>query len=329
VYFVLDIMTFDVGVRNTAVFMYKTHIRSCRRVAELTNTSKSSVHRWVNSHPATRQSSRVPSQRRITETMQSAIRTQLDSNPYSTVRQVAEQLQQALHVTLSHTCVRGQIKRLGYTRKRTYKRAPNTDALAETRDVFVQRVRSESISEHEIISVDETCFYLHMRPRLGYAPKGKRLTQPVHAGRHFKCTLILAVCSQGVLHWELLPGSARTSSFADFVSEIPVLPDHKYVLMDNASFHKSDTVCARLRANSGLQPLFTPPYTPEWNPVECTFSVLKSAYRKHHTPSSDARDPFAIMETTLHACFDEDMAEYNPAATFAHVWRAILAGRSE
>ena len=49
--------------------------------------------------------------------------------------------------------------------------------------------------------------------------------------------------------------------------------------MDNASFHKHPKV-RRLIENAGHVLLFLAPYSPDHNPIENTFSGIKSSRRK-------------------------------------------------
>ena len=317
---------YDIGVRNTAIFMYKNHFRSIRKVAKYTNVSKSSVQRWIRSHPATQH--RRPTPRKAVAAVLQAIRNAVAADPFVTLAQLQDIVAMETKTTLSTSGVRCCLRADGYSRKRTYFRAPDSEQLADKRQAFVAKLHELQITQDEIISVDETCFYLWMRPRCGYAPKGRRINAPCHLRRHCKVTLILAVCSQGILHWEVLTGSANTSSFAAFISRIPRLPFHRFLLFDNASFHKAAAVEAAIAA-IGAQSLRTPPYTPEWNPVERTFSVLKAAYRRKRIARDDQRPAQEIIEALLFECLDVDLDSYDPSSTFRSCWQAALAGVPE
>jgi len=51
-------------------------------------------------------------------------------------------------------------------------------------------------------------------------------------------------------------------------------------VMDNLPVHK--VACVRLQAieNAGARPLYLPPYSPDFNPIEMAFSKLKALLRK-------------------------------------------------
>jgi transposase len=48
--------------------------------------------------------------------------------------------------------------------------------------------------------------------------------------------------------------------------------------MDNVAFHKTKEIKALLEINN-ITPLYTSPYSPEWNPTEFVFSRLKRKWR--------------------------------------------------
>jgi len=54
------------------------------------------------------------------------------------------------------------------------------------------------------------------------------------------------------------------------------------VILDNASFHKSDRT-KLLIENRGAKLLYLPPYSPDMNPIENYWAILKKYVRKRNT----------------------------------------------
>ena len=79
--------------------------------------------------------------------------------------------------------------------------------------------------------------------------------------------------------------------------------------MDNVPFHKTSIVKQYLidcKANI----LFTPPYSPDYNPIENAFSKIKNSYRKLAIGSSTMIDNIKISlskitDTDLQAFFNK------------------------
>jgi hypothetical protein len=76
---------------------------------------------------------------------------------------------------------------------------------------------------------------------------------------------------RGVIGYAVKPGSFNTASFTQFIHDLDA-PVGSAILMDNVSFHHyGDTMEAI--SMKGFTALYTPPYCPELNPVEYSFSV--------------------------------------------------------
>ncbi len=60
---------------------------------------------------------------------------------------------------------------------------------------------------------------------------------------------------------------------------IPVLPPKCLIVMDNASFHKSEETWEIIETN-GHTLLFLPPYSPDLNPIENYWAIIKAKLRK-------------------------------------------------
>jgi len=59
---------------------------------------------------------------------------------------------------------------------------------------------------------------------------------------------------------------------------IPELKPGQVVIMDNATFHKSEE-SQRLIKNAGCRILFLPPYSPDLNPIEIFWANFKKIIR--------------------------------------------------
>ena len=57
--------------------------------------------------------------------------------------------------------------------------------------------------------------------------------------------------------------------------------------MDNVAFHHSKVI-KQLPIDKGINPLYTVPYTPDLNPIENVFSVIKHYVRKNNPKTKSA-----------------------------------------
>ncbi|MGL9719173.1 MAG: IS630 family transposase [Wolbachia sp.] len=79
----------------------------------------------------------------------------------------------------------------------------------------------------------------------------------------------------------VIEGHCNSEVFEAYVEHIlvPVLKDGPTVVLDNASFHKSERT-RNLIENAGCKVLFLPPYSPDLNPIEKFWFAIKHAIRK-------------------------------------------------
>jgi transposase len=69
----------------------------------------------------------------------------------------------------------------------------------------------------------------------------------------------------------------------------PNLRPTDIVVMDNLSAHKSPSIQSRIYA-AGASILYTPPYSPDLNPIEEAWAKLKDVIRRLSTRTRDAFD---------------------------------------
>jgi hypothetical protein len=126
-----------------------------------------------------------------------------------------------------------------------------------------------------IISVDETCLYVHPRHRSGYAKRGRRLHVPLH---HTAIQVHAVVGGQQLsgVKTQVPQGSVNSQTYASFVRQLQADPSHTH-LMDNVTFHESKVVKEALAAKN-LTALYSPPYSPECDPVEMAFFGVQSPH---------------------------------------------------
>ena len=265
------------SVKYKAIVHYTHFYNSLRGVARIYNVSKSTVSRWISSVDMRRHrqpQSRLP---RIEERVYAAIRELVKTNPAVNMHAIKQHLSQSHAFSKSMSSIQRAVRRAGITRKRMSQIAEHNplhaDMYASQRELFNTRL-------NDIVSIDETCFYSTDCSRYGYSMIGTRARLCVHKKRmaRTKVNLLLATTPDHVLGFKVYVGSCNSQSFAEFVRSLP-LSQGAILLMDNVAFHKSrvvkqaaDDKCASI--------FFTPPYSPWYNPVETTFSVIKQRYRK-------------------------------------------------
>ena len=91
---------------------------------------------------------------------------------------------------------------------------------------------------------------------------------------------------------------------------MPTLNEGDVMVMDNLSVHKSERVREMIEG-AGVEVLYLPPYSPEFNPIEEAFSKINNLLRK-----AGARVREALVEAIGTAL--SEVSEEDAAAFFEH-----------
>lgn len=128
-----------------------------------------------------------------------------------------------------------------------------------------------------IISVDECHFSENVIPLYGYQQRGNN--RPVLKGRtrdRKSVSLLMAMGNNGVVHSKIITTNVNRNIFRQFVEGLP-FPRGSVLQLDNCSIHHGlQDVYDKL----GYKPLFLPPYSPQFQPIELAFSKIKHMFRQ-------------------------------------------------
>ena len=103
--------------------------------------------------------------------------------------------------------------------------------------------------------------------------------------------MVGAIALDGFRGFMTINAGTSTDVFTAFVTHqsIPCLRNGDIVVMDNWSAHKNAQVRKCIEA-AGCQVLFSPPYSPEFNPIEELWAKIKDIVRRAETKTRDAFD---------------------------------------
>ena len=143
------------------------------------------------------------------------------------------------------------------------------------------RAEVSHLEAGHLVLVDECGSNIALTPRYARAPKGQRAHGSVPRNRGKNTMLIASLSLEGMGAAMILEGSANGAAFETYVEQIlaPSLQAGQIVVMDNLRAHKGERVRQAIEAK-GCQVLFLPGYSPDFSPIEETFSKLKTALRR-------------------------------------------------
>lgn len=154
------------------------------------------------------------------------------------------------------------------------------------------------IDINNLLYIDETGIDNNISKLRGWAEKGCKSFTEALGFRTKRITLIGGYCygTKELIAPMEYDGYTNTEVFLAWVEHglCKELKPNQVVIMDNASFHKSNKVKELIeKANCRL--IYLPPYSPDLNPIEHVWANLKRLIRVH--PDREQNLQLAITES--------------------------------
>ena len=277
---------YQIAFREAALAIYQK-IPSLRTVAQLLGISHSSLARWWDKIQPKKW---IRSPVIGTTPVVDLVRNILSHTPIFTCSQLVSILAHNHHVRISRQLVYSILRRLGFSFKRSKRIGrPHASENAEERiskiQTFITMFKHFKNSK-SLVALDECGFDHRCVPVYAYSRKGSPAVLNFNTSNdRVRYTLLMAIeCDRGTSHHTILRRSCDGTTFASFLDSLP-FPQGTAMLLDNASIHKTQRV-KDTAERKGWYLLFPPPYSPEANPIEFTFGIIKNTfYKLRYSPS--------------------------------------------
>lgn len=213
----------------------------------------------------------------------------------------------------------------------------NSPDKVKQRYVFAESVLASNIDySKNCVFIDEAAFNINMKRSGGWAPKGETPVVKTPLTRAENRSVLGAVCYEGVVLMSLrkpitplqskkrklqsevsIPTPKGTTSghfkrfLMDAMNVLDQYPSFKnaFLVMDNASIHKNSSI-VRLITSRGYRCLYLPPFSPELNPIEQVWHMMKSSLKRERLLSRETlttritEAANAIPEEKIQHCID-------------------------
>lgn len=178
------------------------------------------------------------------------------------------------------TCASAIKKTLRYAERNPEKRIAYLRAL---RDIIRKR-GSESL-----VYVDESGFETRSYRSHGWGKIGRRVYGDRSGNTRPRTSLIAGKCGKKLLAPFLFDGATDAAWFNQWLEDhlFKELPPGSTIILDNAAFHKTEKT-QEIIDKSPFHILFLPPYSPDLNPIEQDFAILKK--RRRYAPQETSLD---------------------------------------
>jgi len=131
------------------------------------------------------------------------------------------------------------------------------------------------------VYIDESGINKYLHRPCARAPSGETVQGFVSGKRYQRESFIAGKIGSKIVAPFCYQGTCNTDLFNLWIKDflIPELNEGQVVILDNATFHKSQ-VTKDLLSSAGCKILFLPPYSPDLNPIETFWANLKKLIRE-------------------------------------------------
>ena len=210
----------------------------------------------------------------------------IDSNPCFYLEEIQESYVTQFTQTISQSTICRIIRRdLKYTRKKLTRQA--REALPIELDAYYDRLKPFYQYPEQIIFADETSKDQRSAIRnYAWSRVGTRALVSLPASRGTRVSCFAAFTTEGFLSWTCTEGTFDRHEFhRAFMNTIypylnPWPLPRSILILDNAKIHMYPEL-EKLVNEKGAILIYLPPYSPQLNPIENAFALLKAWIQKH------------------------------------------------
>jgi transposase len=266
---------------------------SCRKAAARFDIGPATAVRWAKRVEITGDvaPSKMGGDRRTQriEAHAEFILAQIREKPDMTIMELREKIRERHGLGFGYGTVWRFLARHNITRKKKTGHASeqeSEDVEAAREDWFEGQLDLDPL---KLVFIDETAISTSMARRYGWAPQGERCRAAVPFGRWRTTTLIAALRCDRIDAPMTIDGALDGEAFLAYVRQVlaPTLAAGDIVVMDNVPVHKVAGVREAIAAK-GAGVLYLPTYSPDFNPIEKSFSKIKSILRRAAARTADA-----------------------------------------
>lgn len=136
-----------------------------------------------------------------------------------------------------------------------------------------------NVSSENLIFIDESGVNLAMIRMYARAFGGER-ARGAKPQKGKNVSIIGAISLKGMIASYNISGGVKALTFEAFICSklVPLLWPGAYIIVDNATAHKSARIEKEIKA-AGAYLIFLPPYSPDLSPIENYWSKLKTILR--------------------------------------------------
>jgi transposase len=148
------------------------------------------------------------------------------------------------------------------------------EAKEKERNRYLESI--EDIPPPNLVYIDESGIETNACKDRGWGKKSRKLVGKKSGKHYLRTNIVAGYVGRKSIAPMVFTGTCNTGLFENWVEYflIKELKPGQVIIMDNASFHKSQRTKALIES-AGCKLIFLPPYSPDLNPIEKFWANMK------------------------------------------------------
>ena len=221
---------YSINYIYNAIHLYYKEKKSYNKIGKILNVSRQIISIWINNFnkDITFLSNRNKTKnvqlniKLLNNDIQLFIKNIIYINPFITRKEISEKVLFNFNIKLTLNNISKIYKKLNMTRKKPkyhiIKNQDFMDKLIEKRKIFLEEISKENINK--IISIDEAGFNKLLSNNKGLSIKGTPINIPIKQKLDKNISLLLAITTSGILHFNINKENTNSIVFYNFIKEI-------------------------------------------------------------------------------------------------------------
>lgn len=232
----------------------------------------------------------------------------VEQRPTATYAELATEWAKKTKTKISRSAMIRHVLAAGFTRKKISKRAEQKKTKKNRAKRASFRHKIKSVAAEKLVFLDEAGFQAGLYPVYGRSLKGKPACFSMPATYHKNITQVGAIRLSGPVVMRGSRFAMTNLKFKAFLRSclLPRLRVDDVLVLDNLRPHRQKAV-RQIARRAGVKVIYLPPYSPELNPIEYVWSVMKNRLRRRvNRASRDFRYAVAgAWRKISKLCFDK------------------------
>jgi transposase len=220
---------------------------------------------------------------KIFKCIQKYISSIVSSDIVFDIKELLVNIKKLFGITISKSSIYNVLKNNNITFKKLRIRNFSENKNGEHIITNFKNTINQNIPKDKIISIDESHVCSHMNPLFGWCNKGDKLiVSDFKKLKSKRYSLLCAINNKKVIAYDLVEGSINAIKFNSFLEKYIYIEEFKdhHLLLDNARIHHAKIV--KHNENKTIPFIYNIPYSPELNPIEKVFSIVKMVIRNNY-----------------------------------------------